>query len=93
MQDVEFTIEHGKLYMLQTRDGKRTARATIRIAVEMADEGVISKQEAVLRVKPDHVLQLLHRSSTTTTEARLERKRYLASASMPRPAHPLRLRF
>jgi pyruvate,orthophosphate dikinase len=60
MQDVEFTIENGKLYMLQTRDGKRTARATVRIAVEMAEEGLISKEEAVLRVKTDHVLQLLH---------------------------------
>jgi pyruvate, orthophosphate dikinase len=60
MQDVEFTIERGKLWMLQTRDGKRTARATIRIAVEMVREGLINKQEAVLRVTPDHVSQLLH---------------------------------
>jgi pyruvate, orthophosphate dikinase len=60
MQDVEFTIENGKLWMLQTRDGKRTARAAVRIAVEMAEEGLISKQEAVLRVTPQHVIQLLH---------------------------------
>jgi pyruvate,orthophosphate dikinase len=60
MQDVEFTIERGKLWMLQTRDGKRTARAAIRIAVEMAKEGVISQQEAVLRVGTSQVLQLLH---------------------------------
>jgi pyruvate, orthophosphate dikinase len=60
MQDVEFTIERGKLWMLQTRDGKRTARATVRIAVEMAEEGLISRQEALLRVTPTHVLQLLH---------------------------------
>jgi pyruvate,orthophosphate dikinase len=60
MQDVEFTIERGKLWMLQTRDGKRTARATIRIAVEMAEEGLITRQEAVLRVTPEHVAQLLH---------------------------------
>ncbi len=60
MQDVEFTIENGKLWMLQTRDGKRTARAAIRVAVEMAEDGTISKEEAVSRVKPDHVLQLLH---------------------------------
>lgn len=60
MQDVEFTIEKGKLWMLQTRDGKRTARAAVRIAVEMVDEGVINKQEAVLRITPTHVLQLLH---------------------------------
>ena len=60
MQDVEFTIENGKLWMLQTRDGKRTARAAVRIAVEMVDEKLISKQEAVLRISPSHVLQLLH---------------------------------
>ncbi len=60
MQDVEFTIENGKLWMLQTRDGKRTARAAVRIAVEMVEEGLISREEAVLRVSPAHVLQLLH---------------------------------
>jgi pyruvate,orthophosphate dikinase len=60
MQDVEFTIERGKLWMLQTRNGKRTARATIRIAVEMADEKLITREEAVLRVSPNDVLQLLH---------------------------------
>ncbi len=60
MQDVEFTIENGKLWMLQTRDGKRTARAAVRIAVEMVEEGVITKQEAVLRISPSQVLQLLH---------------------------------
>lgn len=60
MQDVEFTIENGKLYMLQTRDGKRTARAAVRIAVEMVEEGLITKEEAILRVSTDHVLQLLH---------------------------------
>lgn len=60
MQDVEFTIERGKLWMLQTRDGKRTARAAIRIAVEMAEEGVITRQQAVLRVSPQQVSQLLH---------------------------------
>ncbi|MBW4437817.1 MAG: pyruvate, phosphate dikinase [Pleurocapsa minor GSE-CHR-MK-17-07R] len=60
MQDVEFTIERGKLWMLQTRDGKRTARAAVRIAVEMVQEGLINKQEAVLRVTPDLVIRLLH---------------------------------
>ncbi|MCB9453434.1 MAG: pyruvate, phosphate dikinase [Anaerolineaceae bacterium] len=60
MQDVEFTIENGNFWMLQTRDGKRTARAEIRIAVEMAEEGVISRQVAVQRVKPAHISQLLH---------------------------------
>jgi pyruvate, orthophosphate dikinase len=60
MQDVEFTIERGTLYMLQTRDGKRTARAAVRIAVEMADEGMITREEAVLRVTPEQVSLLLH---------------------------------
>jgi pyruvate, orthophosphate dikinase len=60
MQDVEFTIERGKLWMLQTRDGKRTARAAVRIAVEMAKEDLISREEAILRVSPQHVIQLLH---------------------------------
>ncbi len=60
IQDVEFTIENGKLWMLQTRDGKRTAKATIKIAVDMANEGLISRDEAVMRVKPDHVDALLH---------------------------------
>lgn len=60
MQDVEFTIEQGKLWMLQTRDGKRTARAAVRIAVEMAEEGLISREEAVKRVSPSQVSQLLH---------------------------------
>jgi len=60
MQDVEFTIERGKLWMLQTRSGKRTARSAVRIAVEMVTEGLITRQEAVLRVTPQHVTQLLH---------------------------------
>lgn len=61
MQDIEFTIEKGKLYILQTRHGKRTANAAIRIAVEMAAEGLIDKNEAVLRVEPGALDQLLHR--------------------------------
>ena len=60
MQDVEFTIERGKLWMLQTRDGKRTAKAAVSIAVEMANEGLITKEEAVARVKPEQVDTLLH---------------------------------
>ncbi|MFO7577469.1 MAG: pyruvate, phosphate dikinase [Pelovirga sp.] len=62
MQDIEFTIEKGKLYMLQTRTGKRTAHAAIRIAVDMVAEGLISEQEAVLRVDPNQLDQLLHPS-------------------------------
>ncbi|MGD8665998.1 MAG: pyruvate, phosphate dikinase [Desulfobacterales bacterium] len=60
MQDVEFTIENGKLWMLQTRDGKRTAQSAVRIAVDMVEEGLISKEEAVLRVTPDQIDFFLH---------------------------------
>ncbi len=62
MQDIEFTIEKGKLYMLQTRTGKRTAHAAIRIAVDMVKEGLISESEAVLRIDPNQLDQLLHPS-------------------------------
>ena len=61
MQDIEFTIENGKLYMLQTRSGKRTAQAAVKIAVEMVKEGLIDKNDALLRVSPDQVVTLLHR--------------------------------
>ncbi|WP_129730783.1 pyruvate, phosphate dikinase [Ectobacillus funiculus] len=61
MQDIEFTVERGKLFILQTRAGKRTAQAAIRIAVELVEEQVISKKEALLRVDPDQLNQLLHR--------------------------------
>src|SRR5450755_1326652 len=60
MQDMEFTVEQGKLWMLQTRSGKRTAKAALRIAVELANEGLISRNEAVLRVDPLALDQLLH---------------------------------
>ena len=60
MQDLEFTVEQNKLWMLQTRSGKRTAKAALRIAVELANEGLISKNEAVLRVDPLALDQLLH---------------------------------
>jgi len=60
MQDVEFTIERGKLFMLQTRNGKRTAKSTVKIAVDMATEKLITKEEAVLRVTPENVDSLLH---------------------------------
>jgi pyruvate,orthophosphate dikinase len=60
MQDLEFTVEDGKLWMLQTRSGKRTAKAALRIAVELANEGLITKEEAVTRVDPASLDQLLH---------------------------------
>jgi len=60
MQDMEFTVEQGKLWMLQTRSGKRTAKAALKIAVELANEGLISKKDAVLRIDPASLDQLLH---------------------------------
>ncbi len=60
MQDIEFTIENGRLWMLQTRTGKRTAKAAVKIAVDMVKEGLISKEEAILRVDPSLIDQLLH---------------------------------
>lgn len=60
MQDVEFTIENGKLWMLQTRTGKRTAKAAIKIATDMANEGLIDRETAVMRVDPEQVDQMLH---------------------------------
>lgn len=61
MQDIEFTIESGKLYILQTRTGKRTAQAALKIAVDMVDEGLITKAKALTRVEPAHLDHLLHR--------------------------------
>ena len=60
MQDMEFTIENGKLYMLQTRNGKRTAAAALKIACDLVDEGMISREEAVMRVEPKQLDALLH---------------------------------
>jgi len=60
MQDMEFTIENGKLYMLQTRNGKRTTRAAIKIALDQVKEGLITEEEAILRINPDDLDQMLH---------------------------------
>ena len=60
MQDMEFTIENNKLYMLQTRNGKRTAQAAVKIAVDMEEEGLIDKQTAIMRIEPEQIDQLLH---------------------------------
>jgi pyruvate, orthophosphate dikinase len=68
MQDLEFTVEQGKLWMLQTRSGKRTAKAALRIAVELANEGLISKDEAVTRVDPGALDQLLHPTIAPSAE-------------------------
>ncbi len=69
MQDIEFTVERGKLWLLQTRDGKRTAQAAVRIAVDQAEEGLITKQEAVMRVNPDQVDFFLHPQFSTEAKA------------------------
>ena len=79
MQDVEFTIERGKLWMLQTRTGKRTAKAAVSIAVDMANEGLISKEEAVLRVTTEQVDTLLHpQYDIKAKEAAVKEGRYYA---------------
>ncbi|MFL5119076.1 MAG: pyruvate, phosphate dikinase [Microvirga sp.] len=71
MQDMEFTVERGKLWMLQTRNGKRTARAALRIAVELASEGVITQNEAVNRIDPAALDQLLHPTIDPNAERRI----------------------
>jgi len=79
MQDVEFTIERNKLWMLQTRDGKRTAQASVRIAADMVEEGLITKEEAVLRVSPEQVDFFLHpQFSIEATQAAKEMDQLLA---------------
>jgi len=60
MQDIEFTVQDGKLYMLQTRVGKRTAAASLKIAIDMVKEGLIDKKEAIMRIDPDQIEQLMH---------------------------------
>lgn len=71
MQDMEFTIERGKLWMLQTRNGKRTAAAAVKIAVDMAKEGIITKEEAIMRVEPEYVDQLLRPTFDPNAEKHL----------------------
>ena len=80
MQDLEFTVEKGKLYMLQTRTGKRTAAAAVKIAVDMVNQKLITKKEAVQRIDPAHVVQLLApRFDDADKKAATERGDYLAS--------------
>ncbi|MFK5927574.1 MAG: pyruvate, phosphate dikinase [Desulfuromusa sp.] len=79
MQDIEFTIEKGKLYMLQTRTGKRTAQGAIQIAVDMVAEGLITEKDAVMRVEPDQLDQLLHPSLDPQAEKQVIAKGLPAS--------------
>ncbi|WP_028547755.1 pyruvate, phosphate dikinase [Paenibacillus sp. UNC451MF] len=68
MQDIEFTVEKGKLYLLQTRNGKRTAQAAVQLAVGFVKEGTITKEEGIQRIEPFHLDQLLHRAIDTSSE-------------------------
>jgi pyruvate,orthophosphate dikinase len=80
MQDLEFTVEHGRLWMLQCRNGKRTALAAVKIAIDMVNEGLISKEEAISRVTTDNVDTLLHPQFTTETKAKAKKDgRFFAS--------------
>ncbi len=79
MQDIEFTIQRGKLYMLQTRSGKRTAAAALKIAIDMVDEGLISKEEAVMSIAPEALDQLLHPTLDPNAEKTLLTKGLPAS--------------
>jgi pyruvate,orthophosphate dikinase len=79
MQDIEFTVERGTLWMLQTRSGKRTAKAALRIAVDLAQEGLIGEEEAVLRVDPQALDQLLHPTLDPAAERRVIAKGLPAS--------------
>jgi pyruvate, orthophosphate dikinase len=79
MQDIEFTIQKGRLWMLQTRNGKRTAAAAVRIAVEMEKEGMIDKETAVMRVEPDQLDQLLHPTFDPKAEKKVVTKGLPAS--------------
>jgi len=71
MQDIEFTVEDKNLYLLQTRTGKRTARAALRIAVDMVGEGLISREEALSRIEPEQLVKLLHRNIDPNADLRV----------------------
>ena len=83
IQDIEFTVEEGQLYLLQTRTGKRTAAAALRVAVEMVDEGLISRDEAVARIDPGQLDQLLHPMIDPSARSRSRR-----AGCPPLPAPP-----
>lgn len=79
VQDYEFTIEKSKLYLLQTRTGKRTAQSAVKIAVDMVEEGIITKEEAILRVEPNQLNQLLHKRIDPNVKANIVAKGLPAS--------------
>lgn len=80
MQDIEFTIEDGKLFILQTRNGKRTAKAAVEIATDLVEEGLIKKEEAIMMIEPKSLDQLLHPSFN---EASLESAELITKAGLP----------
>lgn len=82
VQDIEFTIERGKLWMLQTRDAKRTARAAVRIAVDLASEGTITREQAVLRVQPDQIDFFLHPQFEESARAAARNRRDLLAIGL-----------
>ena len=75
MQDIEFTVEDGRLYLLQTRSAKRTAAAALKAAVDMVEEGLITREDAVARIDPGQLDQLLHPMIDPTRERRGRRDR------------------
>ena len=95
MQDIEFTVQRGKLYMLQTRNGKRTAKAALKIAVDMVREGLIDKKEAVARIVPASLDQLLHPDARSQGRAQGDRqgpaglaRRGVGQGRVHRPTRP-----
>ena len=96
MQDMEFTIENGKLYMLQTRNGKRTAQAALKVAVDLVDEGVCTKEQAVMKVEPKQLDALLHPTFNPKKRSRLLLRsppacRHLPALPAARSTSPLTL--
>jgi pyruvate,orthophosphate dikinase len=83
MQDVEFTVQKGKLYMLQTRTGKRTGYAALRIAVDMADEGLIKPEEALMRVAPEHLDQVLKPIFNPAAKKKALKEKRLLAKGLP----------
>jgi len=79
LQDIEFTVQEGKLYMLQTRSGKRTAQAAIKIAVDMVEEGLITKEEAIMRISPENIEKILHKQIDPNTKVEIIAKGLPAS--------------
>ncbi len=79
MQDIEFTIEHKKLFLLQTRTAKRTAQAAVKVAVDMVGEGLINREEAIIRIKPEQIERLLHKRIDTKAKVKVIAKGLPAS--------------